>query len=126
VNLINKKVMKKVILIFMLLSFLKGFSQNEFSVSDIKGNELKNKIRLNYILVHQPVEQVGYLLKPTMGFVGLNYNIPLNDWLYTGVGFHTAITGDQGGLFTLGVNLGINIPIYKNLYFDANVHSEKR
>ncbi len=47
-------------------------------------------------------------LNPTMGFVGLNYNIPLNDWLYTGAGFHAAITGDQGGLFTLGVNLGVN------------------
>ena len=57
-----------------------------------------------------------------MGFVGLNYNIPLNDWLYTGAGFHAAITGDQGGLFTLGVNLGVNKQIYKNLYFDANVH----
>ena len=57
-----------------------------------------------------------------MGFVGFNYNIPLNDWLYTGAGFHGAITGDQGGLFTLGVNLGVNLPIYKNLFFDANVH----
>ncbi|MBG7611005.1 hypothetical protein IU405_01975, partial [Polaribacter sp. BAL334] len=55
-------------------------------------------------------------------FVGLNYNIPLNDWLYTGAGFHTAVTGDQGGLFTLGVNLGINTRIYNNLFFDANVH----
>lgn len=73
-------------------------------------------------MVHQPDEKVGYNLQPTMGFVGLNYNIPLNDWLYTGAGFHTAITGDQGGLFTLGVNLGVNFPLYKNLFFDANIH----
>jgi len=57
-----------------------------------------------------------------MGFVGFNYNIPINDWLYTGAGFHGAITGDQGGLFTLGVNLGINLPVYKNIFFDANLH----
>ena len=113
--------MKKLLLIFFTFLSLQSFSQT-YSLSDFEGKELHNTIRLNYILVHQPFSQVGYGLKPTMGFVGLNYNIPLNDWLYTGVGFHTAITGDQGGLFTLGVNLGINKQIYKNLYFDANVH----
>ena len=113
--------MKK--LIFCILTFftLQLFSQ-EYKLSDLKGKELHNTIRLNYILVHQPNEKVGYNLQPTMGFIGLNYNIPLNNWLYTGAGFHTAITGDQGGLFTLGVNLGVNFPIYKNLFFDANVH----
>ena len=64
----------------------------------------------------------SFKIKPTMGFVGLNYNIPINDWLYTGAGMHFAVTGDQGGLFTLGVNLGVNKKIYKNLYFDANLH----
>ena len=106
-------------LIFIIIN--KSFSQT-YSFSEIKGREFKNSIRLNYILVHQPTDKVNYSLKPRMGFVGLNYNVPLNDWLYTGAGFHTAITGDQGGLFTLGVNLGVNTPIYKNLFFDANVH----
>jgi hypothetical protein len=113
--------MKKFLVLFFTVMSLQTFSQT-YNLSDLKGKELHNNIRLNYILVHQPDEQVGYNLQPTMGFVGLNYNIPLTDWLYTGAGFHTAITGDQGGLFTLGVNLGINLPIYKNLYFDANVH----
>ncbi|AUC84144.1 hypothetical protein CW731_02005 [Polaribacter sp. ALD11] len=113
--------MKKSLLILATLLSLQTFSQS-YDLSDFKGKEMHNSIRLNYILVNQPTEQVSYGLDPTMGFVGLNYNIPLNDWLYTGVGFHTAITGDQGGLFTLGVNLGVNKQIYKNLYFDANVH----
>ena len=30
--------------------------------------------------------------------------------------------GRQGGLFTLGVNLGVNKQLYKNIYFDANLH----
>ncbi|ARV07947.1 hypothetical protein BTO04_01125 [Polaribacter sp. SA4-10] len=114
--------MKKVFFLFFIVISFQGFSQTESSFSSLKGKKLHNKIRLNYILVHQPNEQVGSDIKPTMGFIGLNYNIPLNDWLYTGFGFHTAITGDQGGLFTLGVNLGVNKKIYKNLYFDANVH----
>ncbi|WP_298778094.1 hypothetical protein [uncultured Polaribacter sp.] len=114
--------MKKVLLLtFTIISYFQAYSQT-YNLSDLKPKELHNNIRLNYILVHQPDELVSYNLQPTMGFVGLNYNIPLTDWLYTGAGFHTAITGDQGGLFTLGVNLGVNLPIYKNLYFDANVH----
>ncbi|PQJ76143.1 hypothetical protein [Polaribacter gangjinensis] len=113
--------MKKIIYFIFFIIINKSFSQT-YSFSEIKGREFKNSIRLNYILVHQPTDKVNYSLKPRMGFVGLNYNVPLNDWLYTGAGFHTAITGDQGGLFTLGVNLGVNTPIYKNLFFDANVH----
>ncbi|MCI2227850.1 hypothetical protein MC378_01640 [Polaribacter sp. MSW13] len=113
--------MKKLLLFFVTLFSLNNYSQT-YDLSELNGKELKNNIRLSYILVYQPDEQVGYTLDPTMGFIGLNYNIPLNDWLYTGLGFHTAITGDQGGLFTLGVNLGVNKKIYKNLYFDANVH----
>jgi hypothetical protein len=113
--------MKNLFLLFFTILNLHSFSQTG-NVSELQGKELHNSIRLNYILVHQPVNEVNYNLQPTMGFVGLNYNIPINDWLYTGAGFHTAITGDQGGLFTLGVNLGVNTRIYKNLYFDANVH----
>ena len=113
----NKVFMKKIIFFIFLLIVNKSYSQTKYSFSEIERREFRNSIRLNYILVHQPTNQVNYTLKPRMGFVGLNYNIPLNDWLYTGAGFHTAITGDQGGLFTLGVNLGVNTPIYKNLFF---------
>ncbi len=103
------------------------FSQNN-SLDDIKTFTLNNNIRLNHIFIDQPdliydySDGTQYELKPTMGLLGINYNIPLNDWLYTGAGFHAASFGDQGGLFTLGVNLGVNLPIYKNLFFDANLH----
>lgn len=113
--------MKKTIVILFIALTNVVFGQTK-DVSELSSKLFNNSIRLNYILVHQPVSQVGYQLDRTMGFIGLNYNLPLNEWLYTGVGFHTAITGDQGGLFTLGVNLGVNFPIYKKLYFDANVH----
>ena len=112
--------MKRLILLLCILSSFQIFGQIDNSSLEIK--ELKNSIRLNYILVGMPVDQVSYQLEPKMSLMGLNYNIPLNDWLYTGAGFHAAITGDQGGLFTLGVNLGVNKRIYKNLFFDANVH----
>ncbi|QTD37693.1 hypothetical protein JL193_16785 [Polaribacter batillariae] len=116
--------MKKIVFLVSILSFISVFSQ-ENTFTNLKVKELSNKIRLNYTLVHMPDElniYSNYQLRPTMGFIGLNYNIPINDWLYTGAGFHAAFTGDQGGLFTLGLNLGINKKIYKNLYFDANIH----
>ncbi len=113
--------MRKIILLFFTFLSLQSFSQN-YTLDDFYPKELHNSIRLNYLVVHQPIDKVSYDLDPKMGFVGFNYNIPINDWLYTGAGFHGAITGDQGGLFTLGVNLGINLPLYKNIYFDANIH----
>lgn len=113
--------MKKIL--FLTLLFLSTYSiAQSYDLTNLKGKEMHNSIRLNYISVQQPVHQVNYDLESTMGLVGINYNIPINSWLYTGAGFHGAITGDQGGLFTLGVNLGVNLPIYKNLFFDANVH----
>ena len=119
--------MKKFFLFLSLIISLESISQN-LNLDDIKTVEMKNSIRLNHIFINQPditytySDGSTYDLKPQTGILGLNYNIPLNSWLYTGAGFHAASIGDQGGLFTLGVNLGINKRIYKNLFFDTNVH----
>lgn len=104
------------------------FFSQEKTIEDIKTISLKNSIRLNHIFIDQPDitynygDGTQYELMPRMGFLGLNYNIPLTHWLYTGAGFHAASFGDQGGLFTLGINFGVNLPIYKNLFLDANLH----
>lgn len=120
--------MKRAIIIFLIfLSSQITFSQ-ELNLDDIKSTTLNNSIRLNHIFIDQPEltfnygDGTSYDLHRKMGLMGLNYNIGLTDWLYTGAGFHAASWGDQGGLFTLGVNLGVNLPIYKNLYFDTNIH----
>ncbi len=119
--------MKRTILFLGLILSMQVFAQ-DLSLDDINTKEFNNSIRLNHIMIDQPdltytySDGTTYELKPQMGILGLNYNIPLNDWLYTGAGFHAASIGDQGGLFTLGVNLGVNFPIYKRLYFDSNVH----
>lgn len=89
--------------------------------STLKGTELNNKVRLNFIPVSMPTSEFPKL-KPTMGLVGLHYQVPLNSWLYGGAGFHLAVTGDQGGLFTLGAEIGVNKKIINNLYVDANFH----
>lgn len=110
---------KKHYIVFFLFSFFSIHSQE--SLSSLQGKELHNKVRLNFIPVEMPTDEFASL-KPTMGLTGLHYQIPINDWLYGGAGFHFAVTGDQGGLFTLGAELGINKQLYKNLYIDANFH----
>jgi hypothetical protein len=116
--------LKKCILFLLVLSSFNSFSQEDSSFSDIRKKIFENKVRLNYTLVNMPINKVDASrnLHPTMGLIGLHYNIPINNWLYVGAGMHAAITGDQGGLFTLGVNLGINKQLYKNIYLDANLH----
>ena len=113
--------MKKIIFILTLLFTFSALSQNKEQIETLKGKKLKNTIRLNFIPVQMPTD-FDTNLKPTMGLMGLHYQIPINNWLYGGVGMYAAVTGDQGGLFTLGVELGINKKIYNNLYFDANFH----
>lgn len=105
-------------ILFSLFYFL-SFCQEK--PSSLKGKELHNKVRLNFIPVEMPSDKFPSL-KPTMGLTGLHYQIPINDWLYGGAGFHFAVTGDQGGLFTLGAELGVNKQLYRNLYIDANFH----
>ncbi|MCD8422560.1 hypothetical protein [Tenacibaculum finnmarkense] len=114
-----QNVCNNVFLAFML--FL--FTQNSFGqgLKTLKGTALQNKVRLNFIPVKMPTDKFPNL-KPTMGLAGLHYQIPINNWLYGGAGFHFAVTGDQGGLFTLGAELGVNKQLYKNLYVDANLH----
>ena len=71
--------MKKLIFTLLLFSVSLGFSQSR-EVSELGGKLFNNKIRLNYILVHQPVNQVSYQLDRTMGFIGLNYNVRIIDF----------------------------------------------
>lgn len=79
-----------------------------------------NSIRLNYMSIDMP--QNKYFDEPKMGLGGLHYQLPLNNFLYVTTGMYYALLGDQGGLFTLGAGLGFNTKIYKNLYFDGNIH----
>lgn len=113
--------MKKIILIVIGFFYLSLFSQDNNSLENLKGKELNNKVRLNFIPVSMPSDEYPEL-KKTMGLAGLHYQIPLNNWLYAGAAFHFATTGDQGGLFTLGAELGFNQQLYKNLYIDGNFH----
>ena len=103
------------------LCFLSWVSVGQEDIRSLDGTVLNNKVRLNFIPVQMPTV-FDPNLKPTMGLMGLHYQTPLNKWLYAGVGMYGAVTGDQGGLFTLGVALGFKKQLYKNIFLDANFH----
>ena len=113
--------MKKIVILFTLIFTFSIFAQEKENITNLKGTELKNSIRLNFIPVQMPTD-FDPNLKSTMGMMGLHYRVPINNWLYGGIGMYAAITGDQGGLFTLGAELGVHKKIYNNFYFDANFH----
>ncbi len=109
-------------LFFLFLMTSLSFFSQENDLKDLEGIELKTRIRLNYMSVKMPTEKVPFGLEPRMGLMGIRYQIPINNWLYAGLGFHGALFGDQGGLFTLGAELGVNQKLFNNIYFDANLH----
>lgn len=53
-----------------------------------------------------------------MGLGSLSINVQANDYLYYGLGLYGAFTGERGGFFVAGANLGIQYPIFSNLYLD--------
>jgi hypothetical protein len=50
--------------------------------------------------------------EPNMGLVGAHYLIDLNEYIYGGIGMYGATTGERGGLFTLGANIGTKLNFY--------------
>ncbi len=113
---------KTLFFISLILLAFSGNTQNTQNLSMLKGTEVNTGIRLQYLSVDMPVGQIAFPLEDKMGIMSLHYLVYLKDWLYTGIGMKGAAFGDQSGLFTLGVDLGVNKKIYNNLYLDANVH----
>lgn len=67
-------------------------------------------------------ENVAMPNNQQMGFAGFNYLVQLTDFIYTGVGGYGAITGNEGGLFSLGLSAGLRHTVLQNLGLDAGVY----
>lgn len=111
---------RKCITITLLLISTNTFAQ-ENDLSKLHKKELQNSIRLNFTTVDMP-NHIFPNLEDKMGLMSLDYNVLLNEWFYIGSGMKAALTGDQGGLFTLGIETGISKKLYRNLYFDTNIY----
>ena len=84
--------MKKLLSLVLILFCIGLNSQEKNDISNLSGHELKNAIRFNFIPVEMPTN-FDPDLKSTMGLLGVHYQVPINKWLYGGVGMHAAITG---------------------------------
>ena len=107
--------MKIITLSLLFFVVLQSVSQNHPS-DQIPELTQKANIKVNFLPVGMPEGEAD------MGLAGIHYNLLLNNWIYAGVGMYTAVSGTRGGLFTLGVNLGINRSVYKNIFVDTGIY----
>jgi hypothetical protein len=56
------------------------------------------------------------------GLVGLNYFAEITPLVYAGMGTYGAVSGAQGGLFTLGVGAGVHREFYPHWWGDAGLY----
>jgi len=91
----------------------------QLSESDgIVQKPLPARFRLSYEVV--PLSQTD-----DMGLVGTHF-----DWhpfetfepFYTGFGFYSAASGEEGGFFTFGYSMGLDYELYENFHVDAGVY----
>tara|TARA_B100000809_G_scaffold63282_2_gene59981 strand:- start:1284 stop:2831 length:1548 start_codon:yes stop_codon:yes gene_type:complete len=106
---------------FILCSFFLKAQETFDDLQNLNGTKIENTIKFNYIPVDIKPGELGKEEMPMIA-VGIHYDFPLNKHFYAGVGMFAAVKGDQGGLFTLGAELGFQQKIYKNLYFDTDFH----
>ncbi|MGY6648201.1 hypothetical protein [Wenyingzhuangia sp. IMCC45574] len=76
---------------------------------------------INYMRLKVPLN-IGNAHDESMGLAGLHYLIPVNQKFYAGFNTHAALFGDQGGLFTLGIEAGITQSLYHNLFLNASIN----
>ena len=76
---------------------------------------------MDYISIKMPNDIYGNP-EVNMGLTGIHYNLFINKSVYTGLGFYGSVNGKRGGLFTLGVNLGIKKQFANNIFFDTGFH----
>lgn len=103
-----------------LISFL-TFSQKEKTDASTQITSLTNIVRLNYMPVEMP-KGISNATGETMGLAGIHYQIPITKNIYGGANMHTALFGDQGGLFTLGIELGYTQKLFSNFFIDTNLN----
>lgn len=110
--------MEKIVFALVLFSnifLIRSQSQKESFVT-LERKKQHNTIKLDYLHVKMPEGEIP------MDVIGLHYDLNLGKYFYGGVGMYAAIIGDQGGLFTLGAEVGLQHKLYKNLYINSDFH----
>jgi len=106
---------KKLLFILVLCWVISLKAQDKNQRIPKKFNQ-KSFMAFDYLSVNMPNGEVN------MGLTGMHYNLKINNWFYTGLGMYGSVNGFRGGLFTLGVDAGINKNIFNNLFIDMGIH----
>lgn len=106
--------MKKILIAFLLISFQQIIAQ-EIPKKKIQ----KGFLQLDYMPINM-VDNFGKQ-EEDMGFSGIHYNLEFKGF-YTGVGIYGSVSGQRGGLFTLGINAGYKYIFSNNLFTDIGFH----
>ncbi len=109
--------MKTLLFWMVCFSSILLFSQKNNFYDTTHATQLNNKVRFNYIPIDMPSMPN---LDSTMGLGGIHYQIPITKTIYTGVHSYAALFGDQGGLFTLGIELGYQKRLFSHFFVDGN------
>ena len=107
--------------IFLCLLFSLCIKAQDKDIKNLSGYEIENTIKFNYIPVDIQPGELGTEELP-MGVLGLHYDFKLNKNFYAGLGMFAAVKGAEGGLFTLGAELGFQQKLYKKIYLDTDLH----
>lgn len=74
----------------------------------------QNSFRTTYETVKLPNNE-------DMGFIGINYLYESNIGFYYGLGVYGAMTGQRGGFFTGGLEVGYQLHLHENIALDLGV-----
>lgn len=108
----------KIIFSFLLLSLFLIFGAPRLQADVLPTlHQLPAEIRVDYLSLNMPNGE------PKMGLLGLHYDVnllPLAD-VYSGLGLYSAVQGNQGGVFILGVDNHYRPQISGPLYFNMGL-----
>lgn len=107
--------MRRFLIVILLLISVAAWGDSP-QMRNTNPAELVNATPLTFRMDYQPVFQSG---ESTLGLVGLHALARDHLGLYGGLGMYGAVHGDYGGLFTLGLDAGIQRPIYGPIWLDV-------
>jgi len=82
---------------------------------------LSEQVNIKNVSVRTSFESVKISSDEDMGLMGLSYLLEPNDKFYYGLGLYGVLSGERGGFFVGGVNVGLKYRVYSNLYIDAGI-----
>lgn len=119
-DMLNNKLMRNSILFCIALFTVATIFSQEPLKSPKKQHQLSFGV-MDYMSIQMPLNENGNP-EINMGVTGIHYNLWLNKSFYTGLGFYGAVNGKRGGMFTLGINAGVQKALTKKLFLDAGIH----